>query len=232
MKRIALALSLALTATAASAVDFGGLSLDGNIGLTNDYVFRGESQNDQNPAIQGGLDLTSDYGFYVGTWASQVDLSQDTDLEIDLYGGFVNELGNTGVSYDVGIIGYLYPGSDIDNADFMETYFGLSTDLGPVSVNGKASYSHDYFGDIDKTVYYEAGAELDTSSAFDLPINLRPFARVGHLQIVGDQENLTDYEAGVRTTVGPVDLSASWTQREDQTNLTDDRAVVSATFRF
>ena len=43
-----------------------------NIGATSDYVFRGISQTDNDPTIQGGIDLA--YGIlYAGWWASGLD---------------------------------------------------------------------------------------------------------------------------------------------------------------
>jgi uncharacterized protein (TIGR02001 family) len=40
--------------------------------LASDYVFRGISQSQRQPAIQGGFDYSHASGFYVGTWASNV----------------------------------------------------------------------------------------------------------------------------------------------------------------
>src|SRR5262245_51834382 len=55
---------------------------------TSDYVFRGISQTDNDPTIQGSIGAT--YGmFYAGIWASGLDWSGDPDaqLEVDWYGG-------------------------------------------------------------------------------------------------------------------------------------------------
>jgi hypothetical protein len=40
--------------------------------LVSDYIFRGISQTQRQPAIQGGFDYSHASGFYVGTWASNV----------------------------------------------------------------------------------------------------------------------------------------------------------------
>lgn len=40
-----------------------------NVTLTSDYAYRGISQTDERPAIQGGFDFKHDSGFYAGTWA-------------------------------------------------------------------------------------------------------------------------------------------------------------------
>jgi uncharacterized protein (TIGR02001 family) len=84
----------------------------GNVALTNDYVFRGFTQTQENAALQGGLDWDSGHGFYLGTWGSniQFDVPGEGSLELDVYGGYRGTIGK--FSYDIGAIGYLYPGTD------------------------------------------------------------------------------------------------------------------------
>jgi uncharacterized protein (TIGR02001 family) len=45
-----------------------------NVGLYSPYVFRGLTQTNGKPAVQGGFDLSHKSGFYVGTWASPADV--------------------------------------------------------------------------------------------------------------------------------------------------------------
>lgn len=48
-----------------------------NLSGTSDYVFRGISQTDNDPTLQGGFDLG--YGiFYAGVWASSSKISSTT----------------------------------------------------------------------------------------------------------------------------------------------------------
>ena len=70
----------------------------GNVAATTNYVWRGVTQIDDGPAVQGGLDYAHDSGFYVGTWASNVDFDGENDpqYELDLYGGYGGEAGNFG----------------------------------------------------------------------------------------------------------------------------------------
>ncbi len=66
----------------------------GNVGLYSQYVFRGISQTNEKPAIQGGFDLGHKSGFYVGTWASNISWLSDgnpdvsASIEWDFYGGY------------------------------------------------------------------------------------------------------------------------------------------------
>jgi uncharacterized protein (TIGR02001 family) len=91
------------------------------VGATSDYVFRGISQNQENPAIQGSLDVT--YGlFYAGIWGSNIDFGSDkftaggavlgpkVSAEVDLYAGIKPVWGP--VTFDLGVLYYWYPNSD------------------------------------------------------------------------------------------------------------------------
>lgn len=89
--------------------------LTGNIGVVTDYLFRGISQTHGKPALQGGFDYAHSSGLYVGAWGSSISWVSDAQnvsvpLEIDLYGGYKGSFAGD-FSYDVGVIGYNYPGS-------------------------------------------------------------------------------------------------------------------------
>jgi uncharacterized protein (TIGR02001 family) len=72
-----------------------------SVTLTTDYVFRGVSQTDENPAIQGSFDYKHPVSAYLGVWASNVDESiSKGNIEIDYYAGFTRELFK-GFSFDV-----------------------------------------------------------------------------------------------------------------------------------
>jgi hypothetical protein len=51
-------------------------SFSANIGAVSNYMFRGASQTGDKPAIQGGVDVSHESGFYAGTWASNVDFDE------------------------------------------------------------------------------------------------------------------------------------------------------------
>jgi len=116
-----------------------------NVAYTSDYYVRGLSQNWHDPALQGGFDVEHSSGFYVGTWASNVSANTfpDASLEVDVYAGYGGEIGDSGVGYSVGVIGYLYPNgswgqcvgcvqndnttvADDNSWDTYEANFGLS----------------------------------------------------------------------------------------------------------
>jgi uncharacterized protein (TIGR02001 family) len=82
-------------------------SFTGNVTLASDYLFRGQSQTDNNPTIQGGFDYGHESGLYLGTWASNINFAGG--LEMDYYGGFAGEVN--GFAWDLFGVYYLYPSS-------------------------------------------------------------------------------------------------------------------------
>src|SRR5512141_1314423 len=88
----------------------------GNVGLYSQYVFRGISQTNEKPAVQGGFDLGHKSGFYVGTWASNISWLSDAvpsvsaSMEWDMYGGYKGSLP-ADFGYDLGALYYYYPGN-------------------------------------------------------------------------------------------------------------------------
>src|SRR5262249_13346570 len=98
-------------------------STSANIGYTSDYVFRGISQNNENGAVQGGVDLTCG-SFYLGVWGSNVAI--EGTHEVDIYGGYKTTIfGRLGL--DVGVLYYAYPGTSSSfDADYVELKVGLS----------------------------------------------------------------------------------------------------------
>ena len=81
-------------------------SIEANVGFTTDYIWRGMTQNDGDTSFSGGIDISTDSGFYAGTWVG--DITWDgASYELDVYGGYAGEAG--AVAYDVGYIQYMYP---------------------------------------------------------------------------------------------------------------------------
>ena len=114
-----------------------------NLGVTSDYRFRGISQTQLDPAIQGGVDYSHRSGVYVGAWASNVAKEfypGGAGREVDLYAGYRTEVA--GVALDAGVLRYDYPGTTA-NTDTNEVYVGASK--GPVSFKVSQSIT-DYFG--------------------------------------------------------------------------------------
>lgn len=208
MKKIASMLTasaIALgTATSATAAE-GGVSASANLGVVSDYKFRGISQTDGSPAVQGGVDLDFGNGLYAGTWASQVDFAygdDETSIEQDFYAGYAGEISST-VSYDVGYIYYAYHGSDWDE-DYQEVY-------GSVSISDLTlglAYSDDYWA-ATGAFYYpyaEYSFALPADMSLDLHVGANVFDEEGFLF---EADSYIDYSVSVGKEFGGLSLTAS-----------------------
>lgn len=178
-----------------------------NVAGVSDYRFRGISQTRLKPALQGGADYVNNpSGFYAGAWASTIkwtkDAGGDGDVEIDLYGGKRGALTKD-VSYDVGVLAYLYPSNDLDkvglkDADTVEIYGQLG--YGPVYIK----YSHavtNLFGAIDSknSGYLDLGANIDLSKGWTGNLH------AGHQSVKHNSlSSYTDWKVGVTKDFGIV----------------------------
>ncbi len=105
--------SSVLVALSSSA--FAGL--EGNYGVTSDYIWRGASLSNHGPAVFGGVDWSNDSGVSAGIWNSSEGAAGATN-ETDFYAGYDFKAG--AVDLGVGFIAYKYLSKP--SADFNEIY--------------------------------------------------------------------------------------------------------------
>ena len=114
MRRVIVILIL-LGSQHSPAADFGGY-----LTLTTDYVKRGVTQSDSNPALQLGAEVGFDNGLFLGVWSSTVDIdngpARQRDLEVNYYAGYVFDISNSW-QISVGAVAYDYPGQT-GNVDY------------------------------------------------------------------------------------------------------------------
>jgi uncharacterized protein (TIGR02001 family) len=197
--------SLAQTAAPAATPDY---TLTGNLGIFSDYRFRGISQTNKKPAIQGGVDFAHSSGFYLGNWNSNVDSTQYTgaNIEMDFYGGWKATFGEFGL--DIGGIYYYYPGSGdtgtkIDNG---EIYIGGS--WGPFTAKYYYAVT-DFFGadDSDGSWYITLGGTHDLGNGFGVNYSvgyqgLKGGARAAEIGgTFPGPDNIVDYKLGATYTI-------------------------------
>jgi len=150
----AAAAALLLAAGAASAQS---TEVAFNANVTSDYVFRGFSQTNEDPALQLGGDLTAG-AFYAGVWGSNVDFGDSTDLEIDAYGGVRGEAA--GFDWDVGLVGYFYVNAPAStDYNFVEVKAAASRAIGPATLGVAVYYSPDFYGVDETATYVELNGE-------------------------------------------------------------------------
>ncbi|MFM7378157.1 MAG: TorF family putative porin [Erythrobacter sp.] len=116
-------------------------TLSGSATIISDYRFRGVSQSDKGIAVESGITITHESGFYIATWGSNLagwGTFGGSDVELDLVAGYAMPLGEG--KLDVGLTWYMYP-SGFDNTDFAELYAKVSGTIGPVGLTAGIAYA-------------------------------------------------------------------------------------------
>lgn len=171
---IALAVSLASATTFAPIVAQAETTASGNIGVHSMYLLRGIGRENDNTAVQGGLDYNHDSGLYLGWWGSNLGYSYDKNVgtdpggngfENDFYGGYAGSAGD--ISYKLGLIQYYY--INVDDSDLTEVlanvgYAGASLQMQYLANDGWWGNSGD--------IYWTAGYSFALPSNFTLGASL------------------------------------------------------------
>ncbi len=218
----------AFAAVAAAPAFAQEVTVSGNVALTTDYAFRGISQTDQSPAIQGGLDLSAG-SFYLGTWASNINFGTGgANLELDVYGGYKFAAGP--VNFDVGIIGYLYPSAADDGAelDYWEGYVKPSIALSDsFTLGGAIYYSPEFTGESGDGFYYEVNGAftVNPSLSFSGAVGMQSVDTDGFF--FGEDEYTTWNVGGTYNALGlGFDLRYVGTDIDD-VEIADSRVIFS-----
>jgi uncharacterized protein (TIGR02001 family) len=119
-----------LSSTRADAAE-----LSGNMALTSDYVWRGSTQTQGDPAVQAGAKVAGESGFYGSVWASNVEFAPETHAssEFDFTLGWGHDL-NDDWALDVNVLHYRYPST--------------TTDLDWTELNGTLTFRDDYWASV------------------------------------------------------------------------------------
>ena len=212
-------------------------TLTANIGLFGQYVFRGITYTNERPAVQGGFDYAHSSGAFLGVWATNVDDAAlyGNTLEIDLYGGFANTIGDTGIGYNLGFLQFYYPDNDKIagqspnttelNAAVSYKWFTLKYSRAVTDFFGLNSVSlGDGKGDTKGSDYWELNFN------YVLPKDINLALHVGH-QTVEDRSDFdyTDFLIGVNKNFS-VGSSTGWNVGVNYTTTdADDDIWVDAT---
>lgn len=211
-------LGLAATAQAASTSNTG---LTANVEVTSNYVFRGQTQTDEDPAIQGGIDYTHQSGFYAGLWGSNVDFpGLGSGLEYDLYAGIGFDVTQD-VKLDVGYITYQYTNNTVDNARGSDEVF--------IGAKYKGFAGYYYYGNANNN--NENYQYYDLRYSMDLPKEFKLTLHYGHLD--PDTGNSSD-DISLRGSknFGGFDVSLSYTNVDSNSPSDKDRFFITVSKNF
>lgn len=200
------------------------LPIAGNFSIVSDYAFRGISQSNQRPAIQGGLDYEHSSGLYIGTWASSIS-DGTAGIETNLYGGYTFEAGPFG--FDVGLLRYYYPGSDFDSLNTTEAYAGISWEF----LSFKYSRTLTNAFGLEKS---KGSGYYDLSASFEVMDGLTLDAHYGYSKFKGSgNSNYKDWSLGVTKSYGGFDFGLHYVDTNiKKDKLADSRVVLSVSKSF
>jgi len=175
-----------------------------SLALTSDYVFRGITQTNYDPALQAGLTYTWDSGVYVGAWTSNVDFgdSLGPDIEFDTYVGWSHDIDDKW-NVDLSAVYYSYFGDKegYGNIDYIEL-------IGKATWNDmltfQLAYAPDYSNADVSTIYANIGGSWELGNEFSLN------AGIGHTNFSDDIDGYTDWNVGISRPVGPVTLALNY----------------------
>jgi len=176
-------------------------TVTGSAAIVSQYRFRGISQSNNQPAVQASATVSHASGFYVSFWGSSATAGNSTvnigGTEIDVYGGYTHALGKSGVTFDGGLYGYLYPGAA--TGEYFELYGSLTKAYGPASAKIGLNWApkQDYFTTFNTATKYNMYEYFELGYAVPkTPINLH--AHIAHTGGGFDYvKQYLDYSVGV-----------------------------------
>lgn len=206
----ALAAGLLFVSAAAQAEDApaSNFTITGGATIASQYRFRGISQSDNKPVVQGTFTIAHSSGFYVSTWGSSATAGNSVvnigGTEIDVYGGWTHALWNSGVTVDAGVYGYIYPGATPLN--YYEIYGSLAKTFGPASAKVGVYYAPDQKNTVKANAYIYG--EL-SGGIPGTPVSLH--SHLGHTGGAFDYtKQYIDYSVGAAVKWKALTFDLSW----------------------
>lgn len=187
----------------------------GNFSLVSDYMFRGISVSNRQPAVQGGIDISHPNGFYLSAWASSVGAAYRNGggLEFDILTGYKLDLGNN-ANLDLGLALYNYPGSkypsftgdgSLVSYDTQELKIGYNADVFNATLWVGLNK---YWAGID---FDQSFAKVSTQGSTYLELNYNPALsdtltlnlHAGHQTVRNNKDgDFNDFKVGVTADAG------------------------------
>lgn len=136
----------------AAAAEFSGY-----VAVMTDYVKRGVTQSEGDPALQLGGDVSFTNGFYFGAWASTIDISngptRQRDREVSYYAGYVIDVTKSW-RISANAVAYEYPGQT-GNVDYSYQEYSVGG-----SYDDRLWLDFSYTPDLYNTGYSATNVEL------------------------------------------------------------------------
>ncbi len=193
----------------------GQHSTSASVALTSDYVWRGLTQTDEEAAISGSFDYSHASGFYIGTWASNIDFGSESSVEVDVYAGFGGDIADSGFSYDIGFLRYMYPSEG--DINWNEYYGSLSYSF----LTAFVGYTNEYGGSDNTDATY-----FDLSAAYDIEgTGISLAASVGRYDI-DNADDYTNWKLGASTELAGFGVDVTYSDTNIDTGIDSSGRLV------
>ena len=212
----------------------GAAEFTGYVTLTTDYVFRGVTYSDSHAAFQLGGDIAFASGFYLGAWASTVDISngpaRQRDLEVDYYAGYLAEVSDRW-SISGNIVSYTFPGAE---GEFDYDYVEYSV---AANYDDRVWLSYAYSPDLFHTGSSTHNVELFAEMQLGWQMTLGSGAGFYDVSDVSGSD-YTYWQIGVTRPLGQIDVdlryfdSNDWVPIVSTPDRADGRVVLSLRYAF
>lgn len=208
-------------ASSASAAEPGW---DFGITLTSDYVLRGISQTDNNPAAQGEAIWRHSGGFYAGGFVSTQDIpNNDSHVRADAFAGVAGE-DESGFRFDAG--GRAYSNAFVSPGQSRDAFWELYGTIGYAFADFTLAHDFD-----NKDSYAKLAFNWDVGSG------VRVDAHAGRYFIKGEAglgDDYNDFGIGVGKTFASLDarMALTYSDQDPGTDLNDAIFVLAGTYRF
>lgn len=193
---VAATLAVPTAALAQAAAPASPHTVTGNVGLFNQYIFRGLTQTNEAPSLQGGFDYSHSSGLYLGTWASNI--SWYTDQNVGTPRGTAPgpvSLGSPGGA------GAPFAANQFNTTSLEWDFYG----------GYKGSFAGDFTFDIGALKYYYPGKYENIANLFSKPDTLEVYGALGWKWFTVKYSHALTDTFGVKNSKGSnyLDLSAA-----------------------
>jgi uncharacterized protein (TIGR02001 family) len=191
-------------------------NLSNNINLTSDYVWRGLTQTNHDPAVQGGIDYDHSSGLSTGTWTSNIS---NSGVEVDLYLKYTLSLSE---SFSVFANSTHYHFTKNGKNSTTEYTLGVKYRRFSLSSN----YTDDYFGTDTASWHHRISSKVKLLPSHKLNLYLA----IGYTTFDNENKsastNYTDYKVSLDRTLSDFTVSLFYTNtdREDVLNNIETQA--------
>jgi uncharacterized protein (TIGR02001 family) len=232
----------------AEETSLANAELTANAAIVSKYVYRGGVENDD-VALQAGLDYTHASGWSVGYWGSTLDYNpskedKSSGFEHDFYVGYARDL-NEDWSYSSQVVAYVYQDSSKVRADDgstrRTTAFELLNDvsykdltLGAAVMLADASFAN--AGDVYLSAAYSYALPQDFNLNASVGASVFNDGRDDAVLETTEDFVFSEARLGVSKEIANTGLQASldyiWGGKDRMGDDFDDHTVISLTYNF